>query len=66
MRFVDVYWLITPSFGNHGFNISWLDFTIPIGLVGLWLAWFLTQLEKRPLLPLHALHLEETLEHGRE
>jgi hypothetical protein len=66
MRFVDLYWLITPGFRKDSFGISWLDFTVPIGLVGLWLAWFLTQLEKRPLLPLHALHLEEALEHGRE
>ena len=38
----------------------------PCGLVGLWLAYFLTQLEKRPLMPLNDPHLEEALEHGRE
>ncbi len=66
MRFVDLYWLITPGFRKDSFGVSWLDFTVPIGLVGLWLAWFLTQLEKRSLIPPHALHLEETLAHGRE
>ena len=66
MRFVDLYWLITPSFRTAGFGISFLDFTIPIGLVGLWLAYFLTQLEKRPLMPANAPHLEEVLEHGRD
>jgi hypothetical protein len=66
MRFVDLYWLITPSFRKDSFGLSFLDFTIPIGLVGLWLAYFLTQLEKRPLMPPNAPHLEEVLEHGRD
>src|SRR6266704_564223 len=51
MRLVDLYWLITPTFRTEGFGIGFLDFTIPVGLVGLWLAYFLTQLEKRPLMP---------------
>jgi hypothetical protein len=66
MRFVDLYWLITPSFRKDSFGLSFLDFTIPIGLVGIWLAYFLTQLEKRPLIPVNAPHLEEVLEHGRD
>ena len=66
MRFVDLYWLVTPSFRKDSFGLSFLDFTIPIGLAGLWLAYFLLQLEKRPLMPLHAPHLEEVLEHGRD
>src|SRR5471030_1623866 len=33
---------------------------------GIWMAYFLTQLEKRPLMPLNDPHLEEALEHGRE
>jgi len=66
MRLVDLYWLITPGFRKEGFGVSFLDFTIPVGLVGLWLAYFLAQLEKRPLMPLNAPYLEEALEHGRE
>ena len=42
-----------------------MDFAAPIGLGGIWLAYFLYQLEKRPLMPLHDPHLEEALEHGR-
>ncbi len=38
-----------------------MDFTAPVGLVGIWLAYFLYQLEKRPLLPLNEPHLEEAL-----
>jgi hypothetical protein len=66
MRFVDLYWLITPSFRKEGWGISFLDLTIPVGLTGLWLAYFLTQLGKRPLMPPNAPHLEEVLEHGRD
>ena len=66
MRFVDLYWLVTPSFRKEGFGLHWLDLTVPAGIVGIWLAYFLTQLEKRPLMPLNEPHLEEALEHGRE
>jgi hypothetical protein len=66
MRFVDLYWLITPSFRKDSFGLSLLDFTIPIGLVGLWLAYFLKQLAQRPLMPPNAPHLEEVMEHGRD
>ena len=66
MRCVDLYWLVAPYFRKESFGLSWLDFTAPIGLVGLWLAYFLLQLEKRPLMPRHDPHLEEALEHGRE
>jgi hypothetical protein len=66
MRLVDLYWLLIPDFRKDGFGISWLDFTAPIGLTGLWLFLFFTQLEKRPLMPVGDPHLEEALEHGRE
>jgi len=66
MRLVDIYWLVAPDFSKGRFTMSWMDFTAPIGIGGIWLAYFLTHLEKRPLLPLHDPHLEEALEHGRE
>jgi hypothetical protein len=66
MRAVDTFWLVAPNFSPGSFHVSWMDITAPIGLVGLWLAYFLAQLEKRPLMPLNDPHLEEALEHGRE
>jgi hypothetical protein len=66
MRFVDLYWLVTPEFRQNSFGVSWMDFTAPVGLTGIWLAYFLQQLEQRPLIPPNAPHLEEALEHGRE
>jgi len=66
MRLVDLYWLVTPTFRKEGFGLHWLDLTVPCGIVGIWLAYFLMQLEKRPLMPLNEPLLEEALEHGRE
>lgn len=61
LRFVDVYWLIGPAFSPSHFTISWLDFVIPIGIGGVWLAFFTSQLAKRPLLPLNDPYAEEAL-----
>jgi hypothetical protein len=66
MRYVDIYWLVAPDFSKGKFNISWMDFTAPVALGGIWLWFFLSQLERRPLLPLGDPHLEEALQHGRE
>jgi hypothetical protein len=66
IRFVDLFWMVAPYYRTKGFGLSWMDFTMPAGLIGLWVAYFLTQLEKRPLMPLHAPHLDEVLEHGRD
>ena len=65
MRYIDLYWLVAPDFAKGAFTVSWMDFTAPIGIGGVWLYAFLGQLEKRPLMPLHEPHLEEALEHGR-
>ena len=66
MRLVDLYWLVAPDFTKGPFSPSWMDVAAPAGVVGLWLAYFLWQLEKRPLMPLHDPQLQEALEHGRE
>ena len=66
MRFVDLYWMVAPDFSKAKFTVSWMDFLLPIGLGGIWLAAFLWQLAQRPLMPLVDPNLEEALEHGRE
>lgn len=74
MRMLDHYWIITPAFREHGgghgeehaaaFNGHWMDPLALIGLTGLWMALFLWQLEKRPLVPRNEPVLEEALSHG--
>ena len=66
MRMVDLYWLVAPDFRKGRFGLSWMDITAPVGMGGIWLAYFLIQLGKRPLMPLNDPHLVEALEHGRE
>lgn len=48
LRYVDVFWLVKPAFASAGFNLSWLDFAAPIGLGGVWLAYFLWLFERQP------------------
>jgi hypothetical protein len=66
MRMVDLYWLVAPNFRKESFGVSWMDFAAPIGMGGIWLAYFLIQLGRRPLMPINDPHLAEALEHGRE
>jgi hypothetical protein len=66
MRLVDLYWVVAPDFRKGGFGVSWMDFVAPVGLFGIWLAYFFLQLEKRPLMPVNDPGLVEALEHGRE
>ncbi len=66
MRCVDMYWLVAPDFRQERLGASWMDLAAPLGVLGLWLWYFLLQLEKRPLMPLQDPHLVEALRHGRE
>jgi hypothetical protein len=61
LRFVDLYWFVAPAFSPFHFTITWLDFVTPIGIGGVWLAFFTRQLAKRPLLPLNDPYAEEAL-----
>ena len=51
MNLVDVYWLVMPSFHQHGVEVSWLDFAAPIGVGGVWLSFMLSRVKSAPLLP---------------
>lgn len=64
MRFVDLFWIVMPQVYTTGFRINWMNFTVPLALGGLWMAAFLWQLKRRPLLPLGAPNLERALTHG--
>jgi hypothetical protein len=52
MRLIDLFWMTAPEFSPETFRIHALDVLAPIGLGGLWLAYFAWQLKRRPLLPL--------------
>jgi hypothetical protein len=52
LRVVDLFWIVVPSFHNEGFHLNWLDIAMPIGIGGLWLAFFIRELKTVPPLPL--------------
>ena len=52
MHIVDVYWLVMPSFGQDGFNVSWIDFACLLGVGGIYFAVVLFQMSKTTLIPI--------------
>jgi len=65
MRLVDTYWLVIPDATNGPVAVSWVDIAALLGLGGIWLAYFLTQLGKRPLMPVDDSELLAAQENGR-
>lgn len=51
MHLLDVYWMVMPSLHSEGMDVSWQDFAAPMGIGGVWLAYFLSRLKAAPLLP---------------
>ncbi len=66
MRLVDLFWLTAPEFQPGGFHVHWMDLLAPVGVGGIWLAFFARQLKSRPLLPIGDPHLAQALKRERE
>jgi hypothetical protein len=77
MRFVDLFMLVSPEFAASGGNlhlvegehtshlfVHWLDLAAPLGIGGLWLWMFFTELRQRPLLAAGDPYLRQALESG--
>ena len=63
LSLVDVYWLVAPAYETSGPHPSPLDLFAVVGIGGLWLAVFFSELKKWPLLPQHDPRFEGALEH---
>jgi hypothetical protein len=50
LRLVDIYWYTIPNFKNVAYFSIWYVIA-PIGIGGLWLAYFFYNLRQRPLMP---------------
>jgi hypothetical protein len=50
LRFLDLFWVTQPVFRREHFSLHWMDVLLPIGLGGIWVAFFFWQLKRRPLL----------------
>lgn len=68
-----MFWLVEPTFRGSsvsaspalhtspGFNIYWTDFAAFFGIGGIWVYYYITQLRRRPLLPLKDPRLSPSL-----
>ncbi len=63
MRMVDIYWYVIPNFPDARLFSIWY-FAAPIGLGGLWLAYFFHNFRQRPLVPLYSPQTENFLHQG--
>jgi hypothetical protein len=68
-RCLDMFWLIEPNFRDAAANLHLRGnlgilayITVPIAVLSVWGAYYLTELMKRPLVNVNDPHLEEILE----
>jgi hypothetical protein len=64
MRLIDTIWLVEPEFRpGTVFPIHWMDITLPVGLLGVWLFVFTRNLRSRALLPRNDPYFKEAFAH---
>jgi hypothetical protein len=68
-RCVDMFWLIEPNFADAAGNLHLSNnigilayITVPVAVISLWAAYYMTQLQSRPLINVNDPHVEEMLE----
>jgi hypothetical protein len=64
MRWVDYLWQLRPPFHEVGPPFHWIDLAVVLGIGGLWVAFFMTLLGRRPLLPVNDPQTREVLGHA--
>jgi hypothetical protein len=64
MRWVDYLWQMRPPFHEVGPAFHWIDLAVLAGIGGLWVAFFVTLLKQRPLLPVNDPQIAEVLGHA--
>jgi hypothetical protein len=66
MRLVDMYWMVLPAFGGGNARLTWMNLALPLGLGAIWFAYFIWQLQRMPLLPVHDPRMEGVAEQAAE
>jgi hypothetical protein len=68
VRYVELVYYIMPNFPDSRghFYYSWTYAVVPIGMAGLWLAYFFHNLRQRPLFAVHDPHTKVLLKEGHE
>lgn len=62
MRWMDLYWQAAPAF-HESLTVHFLDAATLAAVGGVWVAWFLRELQRRPLLPVKDHNVQEALGH---
>lgn len=65
MRFIDLFWLVGPAFHPAVVPLPWMELLATIGLGGIWLSVYMSQLKRQPLLPVNEPALLGVLEHAK-
>ena len=61
MQLLHMYYQLVPGVAGGGLRKHWIDVLPPLGIGGLWLAYYLWQFGRRPLLPLHDFNREAAM-----
>jgi hypothetical protein len=68
MRFVDIFWWVTPTFRKEHVSVTLTDFGAPLLLGGIWLWLWAGQVRGRRMVPIHDPRVEgnfqEVVEYG--
>ena len=64
MRYVAIYWLVTPSWSGEHFVYSWMDLASLVGIGGIWMWAFIGQLKGQTIIPIHDTWVEEAIREG--
>jgi hypothetical protein len=64
MRLVDMFWMVLPAFGGGNVHLTWMNVALPLGFGGIWFAYFIGQLQKAPILPVHDPRMEGVAQHA--
>ncbi|HEY0160325.1 MAG TPA: hypothetical protein VGF28_23770 [Thermoanaerobaculia bacterium] len=64
MRFVDIYWLVGPAHHGTHFGFHWITAFAFLGIGGLWLFAFISQLKGQTIIPIHETWVDEAIREG--
>jgi hypothetical protein len=64
LRLVDMYWMVLPAFGGGNARLTWMNVALPLGLGAIWFAYFIWQLQRMPILPVHDPRMEGVAQHA--
>jgi len=62
MRYLDLFYIIGPEAYPDGLRVHWLDLSTVVGVGGIWVSAFASNLMSRPLLPLRDPELASALQ----